>query len=172
MNNIKISPKDIPLLRKILPLVCLTIPWEFYYYTGDYSKGWGIKFSVLYANFDSQYGTLFVDIVKQMTLLSYGGFLPSLRTITWFIAALMCIAIVLYELFRENMEIKLSIRTTGIILLVCAFLTLISSAAVWNSSFKSIPVAPIFFALSSYLLLQTSRTKYSEKIPECKHMDS
>lgn len=157
MQNIKISPDDIPVLRKMLPLLCLLVPWEFYFYTGDYSNGWGIKFSVLYANFDAQYGTIFVDLMKQMTLLSYGGLLPSIRTITWFLAALLCIVIVFYQLFRENIEIKIDIRTTGIILLTCALMTLVSSIAVWNSNFKTIPLAPIFFALSGYLLLYASK---------------
>lgn len=162
MQNIKISPSDILLLRKILPIICLIVPWEFYFYTSDYSTGWGIKFSVLYTNFDAQYGTLFVDLMKQATLLSYGGFLPSIRTIAWFMAALLCIVIVLYEVFRENIEIHLNIRTIGVLLLACAVLTLLSSVAVWNSSFWTIPIAPAFFAFSGYLLLHTDRYGYSE----------
>ncbi|MBN2111055.1 MAG: hypothetical protein JW705_08240 [Methanosarcinaceae archaeon] len=166
MYNIKFSPKDIFLLRKILPLVCLSIPWEFYFYTREYSNGWGIKFSVLYTNFDSLYGTIFVNLMKQMTLLSYGGFLASVRTITWFVAALICILLALYELFRENTEIELSIRTSGTVLLACAFLTLVSSVAVWNYHFRTLPVAPIFFACSGYLLLYAERWGYSEGLPE------
>jgi len=164
MDHIKISPKDIFLLRKLLPFICLVVPWEFYFYTSDYSTGWGIKFSVFYANFDAQYGTLFVDIMKQLTLLSYGGFLPSVRTLTWSMAALLCIIVVFYELFRENIEIKLSMQTTGILLLIGAFLTLISSVAVWNSTFKTIPIAPIFFACSGYLLLHMGKRTDAKKI--------
>ncbi|TGC08963.1 hypothetical protein [Methanolobus halotolerans] len=162
MQNIKISPEDIFLLRKILPLICLITPWEFYFYTSDYSSGWGIKFSVLYANFDVQYGTIFVDLLKQLTLLSYGGFLPSLRTITWSMAALLCIAVVFYELFRQNIEMELSIRTIAILLIACAVMTLISSTAVWNSSFSTIPIAPIFFAFSGCLLLYASSSQETE----------
>ncbi|MDW7731584.1 MAG: hypothetical protein SCH66_04025 [Methanolobus sp.] len=155
-------------MRKILPLICLIVPWEFYFYTSDYSTGWGIKFSVLYTNFDAQYGMLFVDLMEQTTLLSYGGFLPSIRTITWLMAALLCIVVMFYELFRENIEIHLNIRTIGILLLACAVLTMVSSVAVWNSSFRTIPVAPVFFTFSGYLLLHADRHGYSEDMNERK----
>ena len=157
MEKIKIKPNDIPLLRKTLPLVCLLIPWEVYFYTGDYSRGWGLKFSVLYANFDMQYGTIFVNLIKQLELLSYGGLLPSIRTISWFMAALLCLVLAIYELSREEIEIKLGNSTLVRGLFICAALTLISSLAVWNSSFRTIPIAPFFFFAGGYLLLYANK---------------
>lgn len=153
MTHIKIQPQELPLLRKLLPVICLAVPWEFYFYTSSYSSGWGIKLSVLYANFDSQYGTLFVDVTRQLSMLSYGGFLPSVRTIAWFLASLLCITLAFYELSRDQLEIKIKAKTTGLMLIACACLTLASSLAVWNNAFRTIPLAPIFFGLAGYLLL-------------------
>jgi lysylphosphatidylglycerol synthetase-like protein (DUF2156 family) len=154
MPQIKISPHELPLLRKLLPLICLAVPWELYFYTSAYSTGWGIKLSVLYANFDNQYGTLFVDVIRQLSMLSYGGLLPSVRTLAWFLASLLCIILVCYELSREQLELKISTRATGIVLIGCGCLTLASSMAVWNDSFRTIPLAPIFFGLSGYIILR------------------
>ncbi|MEZ5335697.1 MAG: hypothetical protein R2741_10870 [Methanolobus sp.] len=83
-----------------MPIICLVIPWEIYFYS-SYSSGWGIKFSVFYANFDEMYGTIFVDLLKQMSLLSTGGFLPSVRTLTWIFASILCISLAIYELSKE-----------------------------------------------------------------------
>ncbi len=165
MPKIKIRPQEIPILRKLLPVICFIVPWEFYFYTSTYSNGWGIKLSVLYANFDYQYGTLFVDVVRQLSMLSYGGLLPSIRTIAWFMASLLCIILVCYELSRDQLELKFGIRVTGIALIACGLLTLASSIAVWNDSFKTIPVAPVLFGLTGYILLHAEEWSLRE-IPE------
>jgi hypothetical protein len=154
MQQIKISPHEVPLLRKLLPLICLVVPWELYFYTSTYSSGWGIKLSVLYANFDNQYGMLFVDVTRQLSMLSYGGLLPSVRTLAWFVASILCILLVCYELSRDQLELKISTRTTAIVLIGCGCLTLVSSMAVWNDSFRTIPLAPVLFGLSGYIMLR------------------
>jgi hypothetical protein len=153
MQQIKISPHEVPLLRKLLPLICLAVPWELYFYTSTYSSGWGIKLSILYANFDNQYGMLFVDVTRQLSMLSYGGLLPSVRTLAWFIASILCIILVCYELSRDQLELKTSTKTTAIVLIGCGCLTLASSMAVWNGSFRTIPLAPVIFGLSGYIML-------------------
>lgn len=154
MTHIKIPPQELPLLRKLLPILCLVVPWEIYYYTSTYSRGWGIKLSLLYANFDSQYGTLFVSVLKQLSMLSYGGFLPSVRTLSWFLASMICISLVCYEISREQLELQTTARTTGLVLIACGCLTLVSSLAVWNGLFRTIPLAPAFFLVTGHLLLQ------------------
>ncbi|MBP1909646.1 hypothetical protein [Methanolobus bombayensis] len=138
-----------------MPPICLAIPWEVYFYSA-YSSGWGIKFSVFYANFDVNYGTIFVSIIKQMTLLSMGGLLPSIRTLAWTLAAIICIMLAGYELLKENIEKELDIRTSGYVLIFCGILSLISSIAVWNSGFKTLPIAPAFFIIFGYILIQTA----------------
>ncbi len=158
------SPHDISILRKIMPIICILVPWEVYYYIGDYSKGWGIKFSLFYANFDSQYGNIFVDMIKQLGLLSYGGFLPSVRTITWFVAAILCIALLVYELSKKSLELELKNSNIAAVFIACAILTLVSSLAVWNSAFKAFPIAPFFFSLGGYLLLTANDS--SEKFKD------
>ncbi|MCQ6961650.1 hypothetical protein [Methanolobus chelungpuianus] len=145
-------------MRKLLPVTCLAVPWELYFYTSSYSSGWGIKLSLLYANFDSQYGTLFVNVIRQLSMLSYGGFLPSLRTGAWFLASMLCIILVFYELSRDQLEFRIRTGTTGVMLIVCAVLTLVSSLAVWNSSFMTVPIAPAFFGLAGYFLLSAERS--------------
>ncbi len=149
----KITHRDTNLLRKIMPFICLTIPWEIYFY----STGWGIKFSVFYANFDITYGTLFVSIFKQMTLLSYGGFLPSIRSLAWIAGAILCLLLAVYELLKEEMKKDYGTRTTGIALISCGILTFVSSVAIWNSDFKTLPVAPLFFIAFGYLLIQADK---------------
>jgi hypothetical protein len=161
MTNWRIKPDDMKLLRKIMPFICLVIPWEIYFYSA-YSQGWGIKFSVFYANFDIIYGTLFVSIFKQMTMLSMGGFLPSVRTLGWGLASFICIGLAAYELLKENIEKEINTKTTGCILMACAILSLASSLAVWNSSFKTLPVAPLFFGVFGYILLQNAGEENEE----------
>ena len=153
MLNFRITTEDVMLLRKIMPFICLAIPWEIYFYSA-YSSGWGIKFSLFYANFDMNYGTIFVSILKQATLLSMGGLLPSIRTLAWVITSLICIGLAFYELFKERIEFQIHIRTIGYILIACSILSMISSLAVWNSTFKTLPIAPLFFAVFAYILLQ------------------
>ncbi|MDK2948821.1 MAG: hypothetical protein PWQ63_1981 [Methanolobus sp.] len=155
MRFLRIKPDDMKLLRKIMPFICLAIPWEVYFYSA-YSQGWGIKFSVFYANFDIIYGTIFVSIIKQMTLISMGGFLPSIRTLGWVIASFICIGLAAYELLKDNIEKEIDTKTAGYILITCGILSLISSLAVWNSSFKTLPIAPLFFGAFGYLLLQAA----------------
>jgi hypothetical protein len=159
MPEINMSSRDYSILRKLLPIICLFVPWEIYYYTAQFSKGWGIKFSLFYANFDTQYGTLFVDIVKQLELLSSGGFLPSVRTITWFIAATLCVILVVYELFGKELDFKVKESSIAAIFISCAILTSISSLSVWNDAFKTIPIAPFFFLAGGYLLSHTNKSK-------------
>lgn len=148
--------RDLSILKKILPIICTLVPWEVYFYTGDLSKGWGIKFSLFYVNFDTQYGTIFVHIIKQLGLLSSGGVLPSIRTIAWFIAAIMCVILLVYELSKEELEFEIKNSTIAVIFLACSALTLISSLAVWNNAFKTLPIAPFFFALGGYLILHAN----------------
>lgn len=162
MVHIKIQPQEIPLMRKLLPVICLAVPWELYFYTSSYSSGWGIKLSVLYANFDRQYGTLFVNVIQQLSMLSYGGFLPSLRTVAWFLASMLCIMLVFYELSRDQLEFRIRTGTTGVLLIVCAVLTMVSSLAVWNGSFRTVPIAPAFFGLAGYFLLHAEQWSSGE----------
>lgn len=156
MQNLRITRNDVAVLRKIVPLICLVIPWEIYFYSA-YSSGWGIKFSLFYANFDINYGTIFVSIIKQISLLSMGGVLPSIRTLAWVIASLICIGLVVYELVKDRIEKELDIRMTGYILIACSVLSLTSSLAVWNSTFKTLPIAPVFFAVFGYIMLQATK---------------
>lgn len=158
MPEINMNARDYSILRKILPMICALVPWEIYYYISNFSKGWGIKFSVFYANFDSQYGTLFVDIIKQLGLLSHGGFLPSIRTIAWFAASMMCVALLIYELSNEELQFELKNSTIAAIFFISSALTLVSSLAVWGDSFKTIPIAPFFFAMAGYLILRVGVT--------------
>ncbi|WMW21658.1 hypothetical protein RE476_09705 [Methanolobus mangrovi] len=156
MQEIKINHSDTTLLRKIMPLICLAIPWEVYFYS-NYSSGWGIKFSVFYANFDIIYGVIFVDLFQQMSLLSNGGFLPSVRTLGWVFGAILCIALTVYELSKANIEFELETKITAHMLIACGILTAISSVAVWNSTFKTLPIAPFFFIAFGYLLLKAEK---------------
>jgi hypothetical protein len=156
MVDLKIKPDDMKLLRKIMPIICLVIPWEIYFYSA-YSEGWGIKFSIFYANFDINYGTIFVSVINQMSLLSMGGFLPSVRTLGWVLASFVCLGLAAYELFKDNIEKEIDTKTAGYILISCGMLSLISSLAVWNSGFKTLPIAPLFFGVFGYILLQTAR---------------
>ena len=153
MKELPITRNGIPALRKLLPLVCLIVPWEIY----QYSTGWGIKFSLFYLNFDMIYGTLAVSVLKQLTLLSNGGFAPSIRTIFWAVAAALCVLIFVYELAREYVEYEVSIKMLGAGLLVCGTLLAVSSFVVWCDAFKAIPVGFGFFAVGGYLLMVIGR---------------
>lgn len=153
MKELPITKNDIPILRKLLPLVCLIVPWEIY----QYSTGWGIKFSLFYLNFDMTYGTLAVNVLKQLTMLSYGGFAPSVRTIFWALAAALCVGIFVYELAREQIEYEVSIKMLGAGLLVCGTLLAVSSFIVWSDAFKAVPIGFGFFAVCGYLLMQIER---------------
>lgn len=150
MTNLPIKPKEVSLLRRLFPLICITVPWEIY----QYSTGWGIKFSLFYLNFDMTYGTIAVSVLKQLTMLVYGGFAPSIRTISWAAAAVLCVIIVAYEFLREQVEYDVSTRMIGVGLLVCGTLLAVSSFAVWNEAFKAIPVGLGFFAVCGYLLMK------------------
>ena len=150
MKELPITQNDISALRKLLPLICLIVPWEIY----QYGTGWGIKFSLFYLNFDMSYGTLAVSVLKQLTLLSYAGFAPSIRTISWAVAAALCIGIFVYELLREHVEYKMSIKILGAGLIVCGILLAMSSFVVWSDAFKAIPVGFGFFAVGGYLLMR------------------
>jgi hypothetical protein len=156
MKKMELKPGELDIMKKIMPLICLIIPWEVYFYS-NYSSGWGIKLSVFYVNFDDIYGTIFVNLFQQMSLLSNGGFLPSVRTLGWIFAAILCIALAIYELLRENIEIELETKTTAQIIIACGILTTLSSIAVWNNSFKTLPIAPVFFFSFGYLLLHSDR---------------
>ena len=123
MTKINMDPRDISILRKLLPIICILVPWEVFFYTSDFSNGWGIKFSLFYANFDSQYGTLFVDVIKQLGMLSHGGVLPSVRTIAWFMAALISVILLVYELSKEELEFKFKNSTVAAAFLACSALT-------------------------------------------------
>ena len=153
MKELPITQNDIPVLRKLLPLVCLIVPWEIY----QYGTGWGIKFSLFYLNFDMTYGTLAVSVLKQLTMLSYGGFAPSIRTVFWALAAALCVGIFVYELAREQLEYEVSINTLGAGLLVCGILLAVSSFVVWSDAFRAIPVGFGFFAVGGYLLMVIER---------------
>ena len=129
------------------------MPWEIY----QYSSGWGIKFSLFYLNFDMTYGTLAVNVLKQLTMLSYGGFAPSVRTISWALAATLCVGIFVYELAREQIEYKVSVGIPGAGLLVCGVLLTVSSFVVWSDAFRAVPIGFGFFALCGYLLIGIER---------------
>jgi hypothetical protein len=156
MVDFRIKTGDVKFLKKIMPFICLAIPWEIYFYSA-YSEGWGIKFSVFYANFDINYGTIFVSVIKQMSMLSIGGFLPSVRTLAWVLASFICIGRAAYELFEDRIENEISNNTAGYILIICGILTLISSLAVWNSGFKTLPIAPLFYGTFGYILLHAAK---------------
>ena len=149
MKELNITKNDIPALRKLLPLVCLIVPWEIY----QYGTGWGIKFSLFYLNFDMTYGTLAVNVLKQLTMLSYGGFAPSIRTVFWALAAVLCVGIFVYEMLREQLEYELSIKMLGAGLIICGILLAVSSFIVWSDAFRAIPVGFGFFAVGGYLLM-------------------
>ena len=149
MKKQLIAQSDIPALRKLLPFVCLIVPWEIY----QYSTGWGIKFSLFYLNFDMTYGTLAVNVLKQLTMLSYGGFAPSIRTVFWALAAVLCVGIFVYEMLREQLEYELSIKMLGAGLIICGILLAVSSFIVWSDAFRAIPVGFGFFAVGGYLLM-------------------
>ena len=149
MKELPITQNDIPVLRKLLPLVCLIVPWEIY----QYGTGWGIKFSLFYLNFDMTYGTLAVSVLKQLTMLSYGGFAPSIRTVFWALAAVLCVGIFVYEMLREQLEYELSIKMLGAGLIICGILLAVSSFIVWSDAFRAIPVGFGFFAVGGYLLM-------------------
>ena len=153
MKELSITKNDIPVLRKLLPFVCLIVPWEIY----QYSTGWGIKFSLFYLNFDMTYGTLAVSVLKQLTMLSYGGFAPSIRTIFWALAAALCVGIFVYELAREQVEYKVSVMMPGAGLLVCGALLAVSSFVVWSDAFRAVPIGFAFFAVCGYLLMGIER---------------
>ena len=165
MKELSITQNDIPALRKMLPLVCLIVPWEIY----QYSTGWGIKFSLFYLNFDMTYGTLAVSVLRQLTMLSYGGFAPSIRTIFWALAAVLCVGIFVYEMLRargtqeaqeaqETQEIQeMSSKMLGVGLLLCGTLLAVSSFIVWSNAFRAVPVGFGFFAVGGYLLMQIER---------------
>ena len=153
MKELSMTQNDISALRKLLPLVCLIVPWEIY----QYGTGWGIKFSLFYLNFDMTYGTLAVSVLKQLTLLSNGGFAPSIRTISWAVAAALCVGIFVYELLREHVEYKMSIKILGAGLIVCGILLVVSSFVVYCDAFRAIPVGFVFFAVGGYLLMRIGR---------------
>ncbi|MBN2487641.1 MAG: hypothetical protein JXA98_01285 [Methanosarcinaceae archaeon] len=154
MTILPIKSKEVPLLRRLLPLICITVPWEIYQYNIGWTAGWGIKFSLFYLNFDMTYGTIVVSVLKQLTMLSSGGVAASIRTISWAAASLLCVVIVAYELLRDKVEYDVSTRMTGMGLLVCGTLLAVSSFAVWNEAFKAIPVGFGFFAVCGYLLIK------------------
>jgi ABC-type Fe3+ transport system permease subunit len=100
------------------------------------------------------YGTIAVRVLKQLTMLAYGGFAPSIRTISWAAAAVLCVAIVAYELLRDKVEYDVSNRMIGLGLLVCGTLLAVSSFAVWNEAFKAVPVGFGFFAVCGHLFMK------------------
>ena len=71
--------------------------------------------------------------------------------------AILCIALAIYNLSKENIEVELETKTTAHILIACGILTTISSLAVWNSTFKTLPIAPFFFIAFGYLLLKAEK---------------
>lgn len=156
MTRLHIKASDIFLLRKIMPLICIIVPWEFYFYNSLYSTGWGIKFSLFYVNFDMVYGTLFVDVVKQLSMLSYGGLAPSFRTISWFLGALICVVVLVNENFKENLSETFSVRTSGYLLILCSAFNILGSLVVWGSSFKTMPIGFIFLLFTAYIFLTSN----------------
>lgn len=156
MTRLHIKASDIFLLRKIMPLICIIVPWEFYFYNSLYSTGWGIKFSLFYVNFDMVYGTLLVDVVKQLSMLSYGGLAPSFRTISWFLGALICVVVLINENFKENLSETLSVRTSGYLLILCSAFNILGSLVVWGSSFKAMPIGFIFLLFTAYIFLTSN----------------
>lgn len=158
MNPLAINPSELVLLRKIMPIICIIVPWEFYFY----STGWGIKFSFFYANFDMTYGTLLVNVVEQLSMLSYGGLAPSFRTISWFFGALICVIVSVNEFFRADLFKTLSIRTSGYLLLLCSAFNILGSFAVWSGSFKAIPVAFLFLLFAAYICIYNSQRESIE----------
>ncbi len=158
MNHLHINSLELVLLRKIMPILCIIVPWEFYFYNISYSSGWGIKFSLLYVNFDITYGTIFVNVVQQLSMLSYGGLTPSLlapsfRTISWFLGALICMVVLINEIFKENLSETFSVHTSGYLLLLCSAFNILGSFVVWSSSFKAIPVGFAFSLFAAYVFL-------------------
>ncbi|WP_394697812.1 hypothetical protein [uncultured Methanomethylovorans sp.] len=139
-----------------MPLICIIVPWEFYFYNSLYSTGWGIKFSLFYVNFDMVYGTLFVDVAKQLSLLSYGGLAPSFRTISWFLGALICVVVLINENFKENLSETFSVRTSGYLLILCSAFNILGSFVVWSSSFKAMPIGFIFLLFTAYFFLKSN----------------
>ena len=156
MTRLHIKASDIFLLRKIMPLICIIVPWEFYFYNSLYSTGWGIKFSLFYVNFDMVYGILFVDVVKQLSMLSYGGLAPSFRTISWFLGALICVVVLVNENFKENLSEAFSVRTSGYLLILCSAFNILGSLVVWGSSFKAMPIGFIFLLFTAYIFLTSN----------------
>lgn len=149
MNHLRINPSELVLLRKIMPLLCIIVPWEFYFY----STGWGIKFSLFYVNFDMTYGTFFVNVVKQLSMLSYGGIAPSFRTVSWFLGALICVVVLINEFFREDLSQAFSVRTSGYLLILCSAFNILGSLVVWSSSFRAVPVVFVFSLFTAYIFL-------------------
>lgn len=168
MSDLKVNSIDTKLFEKYLPIIALIIPWEIYFYSG-YSHGWGIKFSLFYSNFDDIYGTLFVNIIQQMSLLSYGGVLASARTVGWILSSILCIVLAVYELLRPGIRIKFHENLTADVFTICGIFMLVSSLSVWNSGFQTLPIAPFFFGGCSYILRKkneeyTEETKSDEKL--------
>ena len=159
MRYLPIKSYDLVLLRKIMPIICIIVPWEFYFY----NTGWGIKFSFFYANFDIIYGTLFVNVVKQLSMLSYGGLAPSFRTISWFLGALICVVVSINEFFREDLLKTLSLRTSGYLFILCSIFNLLGSFVVWSNSFRTIPVVFLFFLFAAYIYFYNSQRSISNK---------
>lgn len=153
MKHLHLNASDLVIFRKIMPLICIIVPWELYFYSVSYSRGWGIKFSLFYANFDAIYGHLFVNVVQQLSMLSYGGLAPSFRTISWFVAALICVVVLITEFFREDLSSTFSVRTSGYLLLLCSGVNILGSLVVLSSSFKAIPIGFVFSLFTSYIFL-------------------
>ena len=156
MTRLHIKDSDIFLLRKIMPFICMIVPWEFYFYNGLYSTGWGIKFSLFYINFDMVYGNLVVNVVKQLSMLSYGGIAPSFRTISWFLGALICLIVLINENFKENLSQTFSVHTSGYLLILCSLFNVLGSIVVWSSSFKAMPIGFVFLLFTAYIYLTSN----------------
>ncbi|MCK5341756.1 MAG: hypothetical protein KAR20_00040 [Candidatus Heimdallarchaeota archaeon] len=90
-------------------------------------------------------------------MLSYGGFAPSVRTISWALAATLCVGIFVYELAREQIGYKASVGIPGAGLLVCGILLTVSSFVVWSDAFRAVPIGFGFFAVCRYLLIGIER---------------
>lgn len=166
MARLHIKSSDIFLLRKIMAFICMIVPWEFYFYNGLYNTGWAIKFSLFYINFDMVYGALVVNVVKQLSMLSYGWIPPSFRTISWFLGALICLVVLINKNFKENLSQTFSAHSSGYLLILCSVFNILGSIVVWSSFFKAMPIGFVFLLFAAYIYL-TSNCNVDRCVKDC-----
>ena len=157
IKNWHVNAIGVNRLRKILPLVCLIIPWEYFSNDLLHPDIWGFKFSlftIVFGFYDH-----FQTFIQYMSNYNLQSILTDIRMLSWLFGTIISILLVVYELLRETLNIDFNTKTTAYAILVCGILSAISFVSRGSSSWTAFPIAPFFYVVFANMLLKNSGTK-------------